>query len=123
MTKAKEREKGLLRTLGTVEREQEQIVQESATAKQRNLLKRAFTAQNDGVVSQLEHQIQQLRIQTTASSDQEKTQSHALQHKRQLNPVQVLVKEYTRMLTTGKTIDQVEFGASDIAVRSCRTSS
>lgn len=116
MNKAKEREKGLLRTLGTVEREQERLVEESATAKQRDLLKRAFTAQNNDVVSQLEHQIRQLRIQTT-SSGREMTQSHALQPKRELNPVQVLVKEYTRMLTTGKTIEQVEFGVNDIAVR------
>lgn len=118
MNKAKEREKGLLRTLCTVEREEERMVDVRSTAKQRDLLKRAFAIQNDGVVSQLEHQIQRLLLQTTASSGQEKTPSNSLQHQRELNPVQVLVKEYTRMLTTGKTIEQVEFGDNDIAVRS-----
>lgn len=115
ISRAKERERNLLRSMRALESEDALAVQTTADNKQREVLKLAYNAQKDESLALLSTRVSDLKAKVMRGDGddvQKKLQSSSAAMK---NPIAVLLREYLRMLKAGDA-EIVDFGDSDVAV-------
>ncbi|TMW56062.1 hypothetical protein Poli38472_008710 [Pythium oligandrum] len=109
LRKAKEREKTLLTNLRVVETEQNQLIESSVDAKQREILKKAFNEKNSDIAKGAGGLVDQVLGLTTASTESDQLTGSSE------NPIDVLLREYRRMIKASNDADNVDFGDNDVA--------
>lgn len=117
IAKAKAREQQLLQSLRAVEREDDAMVASAVDKKQREVLRQGYNAEKDTALVALVDRVNQLRMKTTMDESSQEQIQLTGSAATAVNPIEMLLAEYLRMLKSGKTAEDVEFGDSDIAVR------
>lgn len=120
LSRAKERERNLLRSMRALESEDALAVHSTVDSKQREVLKIAYNAQQHESLAQLNDKVSDLKVKVVRCDDgavQKKFQSSSSSAAMK-NPIAVLLREYLRMLKAGDA-EIVDFGDSDVAVSCC----
>lgn len=117
LRKANERERALLASLNAVEKEKRSRAEEAADSKQRRALQRAFAAQRDAETAQVVERIDRVRQVAATKSDGGAPQlAMEVSSDARENPLDVLLREYLRLLNASREAEGVEFGDRDIEV-------
>ncbi|KAF1316101.1 Aspartate aminotransferase, partial [Globisporangium splendens] len=114
IARAKVHEKQLLQALRAMEREDEAMVVAAVDAKQRSVLKLGHNHQNGQILATLAEHVSQLNEKATVDDVARRRLQTAASGDNLVNPIEMLLAEYLRMLKAGKTADEVDFGDSDI---------
>lgn len=113
ISRAKDRERQLLRSLRALESEDALAIQTTGDSRQREVLKVAYNAQQDASLAMVNTRVSDLEVKVTRRDDT--TLQSSSSSSGMTNPIAVLLREYLRMLKAGDA-EIVDFGDSDVAV-------